>query len=448
MSGARVAFATLGCRLNQVDTQELQTQLEARGYRPVPFEAPADVVIVNSCTVTSRAEFSDRQMIHRAVRRNPAARVVVTGCWAQTDPAAAARVSGVDLVAGNADKRELPDLVTRLLGAPRRGSAEIRVSAIGGVREVSPPPLAGPTPGRSRAFVKAQEGCQHRCAFCIVPRARGASRSRPPAVVLDQVRRLAAAGHRDVTLTGVDLGHYGADLVPRTTLAALLRDVTAVPGLRWVRLSSVLPAYFTPELVEVVTGSAVVAPHLHVPLQSGSDAVLRRMRRPYTTALFRRLVERLAATIPALGLGTDVIVGFPGEDEADFDATLALVEALPLSYVHVFPYSRRAGTEAAERPGHLPARVVSERSRRLRTLAAAKHLDFRRGLVGRRMEVLVLESRDRTTGDLVGLTGNYVEVTFPGGDALMRRIVPVTATAADAGGTRGDLVAFEAPGDE
>jgi len=428
MTGARVALTTLGCRLNQVDGHEMAAALEARGFRAVGPDEPADVVVVNTCTVTARAEVSDRQAIRRAARSHPDAPVVVTGCWAQTDPDAVARLPGVDLVVGNADKTRLADLIAGLLAAPHtRG--ERRVSDIGGVRTLAPAP---PAPGRARAraFVKVQDGCRHRCAFCIVPLARGASRSREPGAVLEQVQRLDEAGHRDVTLTGVDLGAYGRDLTPRTTLAGLVRRVAVVPGLRWVRLSSVLPAYFTPELVEVVTGAPTVAPHLHVPLQSGSDAVLRRMRRPYTATMYRRLVERLAAAIPGLGLGADVIVGFPGETDEDFEATRALIRALPFTYLHVFAYSDRPGTEAATLGARVAPGTVAARSRGLRALAAARNLAFRRGLVGSTLEAVVLETRDPATGALVGLTGPYVEVLLDGSDALLRQVVRVRVTAA------------------
>jgi threonylcarbamoyladenosine tRNA methylthiotransferase MtaB len=439
MAERRVALATLGCRLNQVDSQELQAALEARGLRPVGTDEPADVVVVNTCAVTARAEVSDRQAIHRAARRHPGARVVVTGCWAQTDPEAVARVHGVHLVVGNADKPRLAELVEALLAEAAARPPRRQVSDVAAVRTLGPAPLA-PVSGRSRAFVKVQDGCQHRCAFCIVPLARGPSRSRPPEVALEQVRELVAGGHAEVTLTGVDLGHYGRDLRPPTTLARLLRALIEVPGLRWVRLSSVLPAYFTPELIETVTGSTRVAPHLHIPLQSGSDRVLRRMRRPYTAAMYRSLVERLAERMPGLGLGTDVIVGFPGEGDADFAETRALVAALPFSALHVFAYSDRNGTEAVGLDGHLPSGRVAARSRELRALGRDKSLAFRRDLVGTRQEACVLETRDRRTGALVGLTSNYVELTFPGPDALMRRIVPLRVTGADDGGTRAALL--------
>ena len=433
MTAARtVSFATLGCRLNQVDTRVLQTMLEARGFRTVDFDEPADVVVVNTCTVTARAEFSDRQMIRRAARVSPDATLVVTGCWAQTSPDEVAALSGVDLVVGNADKDRLPDLLERV------GAGKTHVSDIKRAKMSETAPVAR-WHGRSRAFLKIQDGCQHRCAFCVVPLARGASRSLDPKVVLDQARLLVEAGHLEVVLTGVDLGHYGADLVPRTTLAALLRSLVEIPGLRWVRLSSLLPAYFTPELIEIVTGSPVVAPHFHIPLQSGSARVLRLMRRPYDARMYRALVERLVAARPGLGLGADVIAGFPGESEQDFAETEACVEALPFSYLHVFPYSPRKGTEAVGLGDQLDQRTIARRSRALRELGRLKSDGFRRRLVGTSQDVLVLETRERATGALVGLAGNYVEVAFHGPDSLMRTLARVRVTGADAARTLGEL---------
>jgi threonylcarbamoyladenosine tRNA methylthiotransferase MtaB len=435
-----VALATLGCRLNQVESQEIGALLEGRGFRLVDAEARAQVYVINTCTVTGRADFSDRQLIRRIARENPEAYLVVTGCYAQTDPEAAAAIAGVDLVLGNQEKYRLPELLGSLT---KRARPAVAVGDIGAARAVPIAPFARMA-GRSRAFVKIQDGCQHRCAFCIVPAARGRSRSQEPKVVLDQVRTLAAAGHLDVTLTGVDIGHYGRDLYPRTTLAALLRELAEAEGLRWLRLSSVLPSYFTPELVDAVTTLPVMAPHLHLPLQSGSDRVLRLMRRPYHTGMYRALVDRLAAAIPDLGLGADVIVGHPGETEEDFEATMRFVETLPFSSLHVFAYSDRKGTEAARRPDHVPGPVIRERSRRLRRLGVEKSLAFRRGLVGRRREVVVLDARDRRTGLLAGLTGNYVEVLFDGPDALGRRVVPLTITEARADRTLGRLEAIGA----
>ncbi len=430
-----VALSALGCRLNQVESQEIGALLEGHGFRVVAAGQAAQVHVINTCTVTGRADFSDRQLVRRVAREQPGAFLVVTGCYAQTDPEAVAALPGVDLVVGNQEKYRLPELLDSLV---KRARPTVRVGDIGTARAVPIAPFAR-VAGRSRAFVKIQDGCQHRCAFCIVPAARGRSRSQEPKVVLDQVRGLAAAGYLDITLTGVDIGHYGWDLYPRTTLAALLRTLAEVEGLRWLRLSSVLPSYFTPELVEAVTTLPVMAPHLHLPLQSGSDRVLRLMRRPYHTGMYRALVDRLAAAIPGLGLGADVIVGHPGEGPEDFEATLRLVEALPFSSLHVFSYSDRKGTEAARRPDHVPAVAIRERSRRLRELGAEKSLAFRRGLVGGRREAVVLEARDRRTGLLAGLTDNYVEVLFEGPDTLGRRVVPLTITEARADRTHAEI---------
>ena len=441
-----VAFPTLGCRLNQVDSQEMAALMEARGFHAVTAEDAAQIYVVNTCTVTGRADLSDRQLIRRVRREHPEALVVVTGCYAQTDPEAVARIGGVDLVVGNQEKYRLPELLAELLtarGGAAAGPPPVRVAPIRDARAMPVAPFSRVT-GRTRAFLKVQDGCQHRCAFCIVPAARGPSRSQGLDVVVEQAHRLVEAGHGEITLTGVDLGHYGRDLVPRSSLAALLRRVAEVRGLRWLRLSSVLPAYFTPELIAAVTELPVVAPHLHMPLQSGSDRVLRLMRRPYTTRMYRALVERLAGAIPELGLGGDVIVGHPGEGDADFAATLDLVRGLPFAYLHVFAYSDRRGTEAARLPGRVEARTAKERSAALRRLAADKGLEFRRRLLGRTRDVLVLDAPDRATGLRAGLTANYVEVLFAGPEGLGRRFVPVRVTECGRDRTLGDLQAVPA----
>ena len=435
-----VALTTLGCRLNQVESQEMGALLEGRGFRVVPAGSPAQVHVVNTCTVTGRADFSDRQAIRRITRDEPGAFLVVTGCYAQTDPDTVAALPGVDLVVGNQEKYRLPDLLDSLV---KRARPAMAVADIREARSVPVAPVTRMT-GRSRPFVKIQDGCQHRCAFCIVPAARGGSRSQEPKVVLDQVRALAEAGYPDVTLTGVDIGHYGWDLYPRTSLAALVRSLAGVPRLRWLRLSSVLPSYFTDDLVDAVGTLPAVAPHLHLPLQSGSDRVLRLMRRPYHTGMYRALVDRLAAAIPGLGLGADIIVGHPGETDEDFEATLALVGSLPFSYLHVFTYSDRKGTEAARRPGHVPATVIRERSQRLRRLGREKSHAFRSALVGSAREVLVLEARDHQTGLLSGLTSNYVEVLFPGPDGLGRRMATVEIAEVRGERTHGRLVEVRA----
>jgi len=432
-----VAFATLGCKLNQVESQELRAILEDRGYRAVGFDEAAQVYVINTCTVTAKADYSDRQMIRRAIARNPNALIVATGCYAQTDPQAIARIPGVDLIVGHQEKWGLADLLQSL---KKQVAPLVKVGEIREARSLPAVPVIRHSE-RSRAFVKVQDGCQHRCAFCIVPYARGRSRSQDPELVVEQVRQLVASGHREVVLTGVDMGHYGRDRVPPTTLAALLARVAEIPGLRRLRLSSILPAYFSEELIEVVSSSPLICPHLHIPLQSGSDSVLRSMRRPYNTAIYTSLVERLSRAMPDLGLGTDVIAGFPGEREADFEETVRLIEGLPFSYLHVFSYSDRKGTEATRLPDHLPPRVIAQRSKALRALSRAKNLAFRRTLLGRTLELLVLETREKGTGLLTGLTGNYVELSFSGPDSLMGQLANVTITDVQPERTLGELVA-------
>jgi threonylcarbamoyladenosine tRNA methylthiotransferase MtaB len=421
-----VGFATLGCKLNQYDTTEVQALLESEGFRPVPFESPAQVYVINTCTVTARADYSDRQTIRRAVARNPDAVVVVTGCYAQTNPEAVAAIPGVDLVLGTRDRHELPGLLHE---ARKRARPLVRVGDVFAARPDPAIPVRHFAPGYTRAFVKVQDGCQHRCSFCIVPFARGGSRSQALETVVEQVEALVDAGYAEVVLTGVDLGHYGWDLHPRTTLTALVRRLLDVRGLAQLRLSSVLPAYFTDELVELVIGERRVCRHLHVPLQAGADRVLRAMRRPYTVRMYRTLIERLAAAIPDLGLGTDIITGFPGETDAEFGATEALVEALPFTYLHVFSYSDRRGTEATRLAApRVAPEMVRRRTSRLRRLGADKQRGFRGAQLGRELGVLVLEQRARETGSLVGLTDNYLEVAFPGADALMRGFARVRVT--------------------
>ena len=435
-----VAFATLGCKLNQYDTTELQARLEARGLRTVSFEEPAQLYVINTCTVTARADGSGRQAIRRAVARNPDALVVVTGCYAQTSPDQVAAIPGVDAVLGTGDRHALPELLGSLA---KRARPLVRVGDVFAPREAPPVvPLRRFAPGYTRAFVKVQDGCQHRCAFCIVPFARGGSRSQPVALVVEQVEALVGAGYAEVVLTGVDLGHYGWDLAPRGSLAALVRRLLAVPGLRRLRLSSILPAYFSDELIETIAGEPRVCRHLHVPLQSGSDRVLRAMRRPYNRQLYRRLVERLASALPGFGLGTDVITGFPGETAEEFEETAAFLDDLPFSYLHVFSYSDRRGTEAARLSvARVPPEEVRRRTSRLRRLGADKHRAFRRAHVGGDVEVLVLEHRAAETGRLVGLTGDYLEVAFDGPDGLMRGFTRVSVTALDGDRLAGRLTA-------
>ncbi|MFQ5840388.1 MAG: tRNA (N(6)-L-threonylcarbamoyladenosine(37)-C(2))-methylthiotransferase MtaB, partial [Candidatus Methylomirabilales bacterium] len=354
----RIAFTTLGCRLNQFETDLMAGQVRAAGFLPVAFTESADVYVINTCTVTERADAEARRLIRQAVRRNPFALVAVTGCYAQASPERIAAIEGVDLILGNAEKY---DLIRHLrdfgwgdgsAGWGQEGVPAIRVGEVGRQRSFQAAP-APDRPDRSRPFLKVQDGCNFACTFCIIPAVRGPNRSLPPEDAVTEARRLMAAGYSEIVLTGVNLGTYGFDLTPRVSLTDLLkRLLEAADGARF-RLSSLHPHEVTPELIRLMAESPALCRHVHLALQSGGDDILRAMRRSYRSRHFREVVERLAGTVPGVAIGADVIVGFPGETEAAFRNTRDLIATTPVSYAHVFTYSRRSGTSAADMAGQV-----------------------------------------------------------------------------------------------
>jgi threonylcarbamoyladenosine tRNA methylthiotransferase MtaB len=408
----RVSFWTLGCRLNQHDTAAMRGDLARAGYAAVrPGEEP-DVVVVNTCTVTARADQEARQLIRRLAREHPRARLVVTGCYAQRAPAEVAALPGVTRVLGTAER----DRITAELGSP----AGIAVAPARARREL---PEAAPVAfGRTRALLKVQDGCDSFCAYCIVPYVRGRSRSLPIPAALDQARRLLGAGFHELVVTGADLGAYGRDLDGEKGghLPRLVEALLELSGAHRVRLSSIEPHKVDPALVSLLGAQPRLCRHLHLPLQSGSASVLRAMRRPYTPRDYVDLIERIAAR-GTVAIGSDVIVGFPGEEERHFEETLRLIERLPLTYLHVFRYSPRPGTRAAEAPsGALPsAAAARERSERLRSLGVAKQRAFLRDLVGSELDA-VLERPDRT-GVAHAMTDVYAPVRLSGQPAMRGR---------------------------
>ena len=433
----RIAFATVGCRVNQFETDALRGKALAAAYDVVPFEAVADVYVINTCTITSEAAADSRQLTRRAVRRNPAALVVMTGCYAQGAPEAAAAIPGVDLVVGNVEKS---GLLAEIQRARKNGAARLRVGNIGGATRIDGDEYGpGIDPDRTRALLKVQDGCNYACSFCIVPAVRGPNRSQSPAAVLAAIRRLHAVGFPEVVLTGIHLGTYGRDLTPRTTLVALCEAIAALPEGPRVRLSSLDPHEVTPELIRLLGSASRFCRHLHLPFQSGDEDVLRRMRRGHGAAEFRTLVERLAADVPGIAVTGDVIVGFPGEDDAAFRRTVELLEGLPLAGLHVFGYSPRPGTAAADFPHRVPKKVKRERSRALRALAGRKALAFRRQAVGSVLDTVVLRQGE-APDFLEGLTDNYLRVWFPGEAALQGTVVRVRADQATGRGVVGTLV--------
>jgi threonylcarbamoyladenosine tRNA methylthiotransferase MtaB len=416
-----VAIATLGCKVNAYDGATIADRLRAAGCEIVSADAPADVVVVNSCTVTDAADAESRRLARRARRANPAARVILTGCYAQTQPAAAAALEAVDHVIG---LNRLDALVAAVTGA---GTAPPRV-VVGESRRARGVATFGARTfeGQTRAFLKVQEGCDLFCTFCIIPMARGRSRSLAPRDVLAEVEALARAGFQEVVLTGVHLGGYGEDLVPRVDLAGLVAAIAARALVPRLRLSSIDPHEVSEPLLRVMASAPSVCPHLHVPLQSADDGVLARMRRRYDAALARDRLAMIRDLLPDAAIGTDLIAGFPGEDDAAFERTLAFVEASPLSYLHVFPYSVRTGTTAAKLDGRVPRGTVVARARRLRSAGERLRRSFARRFDGGAAEVLVETTRDPRGGHLRGYTRNYLRARLEGPDAWRGRRLPVT----------------------
>ncbi|MCM2265215.1 MAG: tRNA (N(6)-L-threonylcarbamoyladenosine(37)-C(2))-methylthiotransferase MtaB [Desulfuromonadales bacterium] len=425
-----VAFATLGCKTNQFESAAMREQLEIAGYRVVPFAQGADLVVVNTCTVTAATDAQSRNLVRRARRLNPACRVVVTGCYAQIDPQALADLPGVSLVIGNEEKRGL-------LGH-LQDSAENRI-AVADIRTETTahiPVLASHTE-RSRAFVQVQNGCDAFCSYCIIPHARGPSRSAPPAQVVAQLQQLVAQHVPEIVLTGIHVGNYGLDLQPRSSLLEMLQRIEWETSVHRLRLGSIEPTEIDDALIGHLGASKVICPHLHIPLQAGDDAVLKRMRRPYGREDFRDLVGRIVTAVPDAAIGLDVIVGFPGETEDEFENTVRLIEELPVTHLHVFPFSKRPGTAAATMPGHLPGDVKKARAERLRLLGENKLAEFAARFVGRELEVAV--EGGGKGGQLKGLTRNYLEVRFAGGPELVGRCAMVRVVAVEGSFLIGEL---------
>jgi threonylcarbamoyladenosine tRNA methylthiotransferase MtaB len=427
----RIAITTLGCKINQYDSAVIQSRLE-ENHSFVPFEEPADCYIINTCTVTDRADWEARQLVRRAKRLSPGAKVLVTGCYAQVNPAEVAAVPGVDYVVG---LNRLDDLL-QFVALPKDRDVRIAVSDVKRQRGV--PVLGTRTlPGHTRAFLKIQEGCNYSCTYCIIPTARGLSRSVTPREVLEQVRMLADAGYREIVLTGIHLGGYGQDLIPKVDLTALLEMISQSRLIPRVRLSSLDPREVPDRLVDLMAKSDVICPHLHVCAQAGDDEILKRMRRNYDGAYYRELLMKVRERLPDAALGSDIIVGFPGETDGAFDRSLEFFAALPLTYFHVFPYSSRRGTVAASLPDHVGSEVKKTRARRMRELGAMKKRDFCVRFRGQKLSVLIEEKIDRTTGLRRGFSRNYLPVLVPAGGTLVNREIEVEVEGFERGWLRG-----------
>lgn len=410
----RVAVTTLGCKTNQFESAAMIQQLENSGYRIVPFGESADIYIINSCTVTARTDSETRRLIRRARRVNPAARIVATGCYAQVAPGELEQMPELDGVLGNLEKQDIAALLE---------STDNLVSDISADRQAVPLELTS-FAEHTRAFLQVQNGCNSFCSYCIVPYARGRSRSVLPDDVLAGVRNLAANGYREIVLTGIHLGAYGLDLASPTSLTGLITGIEAGRLVQRLRIGSIEPNEVDDDLLALMAGSKSICPHLHLPLQSGSDSVLERMGRHYSATYFRELIAKVAKVLPDAFIGVDVIAGFPGETEAEFAETVNLLEYLPVADLHVFPYSSRPGTKATGMAGQLPPQLIKERAARLRAVAEQKKREFLRRQAGRTLEVLV-QGFNKNTSICNGLSRNYVAVTFAGESELVNREVPV-----------------------
>jgi len=424
-----IAITTLGCKINQFESAAMTQALEKDGFSIVPFSGPADIYLINSCTVTAKTDAESRRLIRRATRLNPEARVVVTGCYAQMAGAELLATPGVNLILGNSEKRDIVGFLREMGDQPRAVVADISLQKSG-----ESAPLES-FAEHTRAFLQVQNGCDARCAYCIVPFARGASRSVAPEEALDAMTSFSAKGFKEIVLTGIHLGGYGLDLNPPTDLLGLLQRAEGLAAVNRLRIGSVEPTEVSAELISFLAGSQMVCPHLHLPLQSGSDGVLSRMNRGYSTELYRGVVQALVQAVPDICLGTDLIAGFPGETDQEFAETYRFIEELPLAYLHVFPFSPRPGTPAATMTPQLHSRVVKERAEALRLLSEQKKNAYAAGFVGRELRVLV----QRDAGGRKGLSRNYLPVLIEGSEGLFNSEVNVLITEARGGELVGRL---------
>jgi len=404
----RFFVQSFGCRATQAEGAILEQELRRRGLEAAADGRSADLIVVNTCTVTAAADEDARHWIRRLHRQNPEGHILVTGCYAQRAPRELAALPGVRWVVGNSHKSEISNIIGQTALQPAASSlqpalAQIITGDILAHTELRAAAAYAAGAERTRPNVKVQDGCNSRCSFCIIPAVRGRSRSLPLDAVMAQAEQLHAAGYREIVLSGINLGRWGRDLRPRRAFTAMLGALLERTAIERIRISSVEPLDWTDELLELAAGSQRIARHVHAPLESGSDAVLRRMRRRYRAAQYAERIQRAADLLPNAAFGADVMAGFPGETDQEFRETLALVERLPFTYLHVFTYSRREGTPADAMPGQVNGGVARQRNRVLRELAARKNLEFRRRQVGQRLSVITLH-------DGAALSDNYLKV--------------------------------------
>ncbi|WP_027338650.1 tRNA (N(6)-L-threonylcarbamoyladenosine(37)-C(2))-methylthiotransferase MtaB [Halonatronum saccharophilum] len=416
----RVAFYTLGCKVNQYDTEAMMKEFEEAGYKILDFEEESDIYIINTCTVTGQGASKSRKITRRAKRRNPEALVGVVGCYPQVDAQEVLDMEEVDFALGTKGRKKIVEYAQQAMSAKDQLNFVQEMGEEDIFEEVS----IEESKDRTRATVKIQEGCEQFCSYCIIPYARGNLRSRGVEDVRAEVARLAQGGFKEIVLTGIHLGQYGADKKD-LDLAKLLKVILPIEGIERIRLSSIEGTEVNDDLIDLISQSDKLCRHLHLPLQSGSDKILKAMNRPYNIKEFKDMVYKIRDKVPDIAITTDVIVGFPGESDKDFEDTYKVLEELKFSDGHIFKYSKRKGTPAASYSNQVHSEVKKDRSRRLRSLVDSLAKDYKESFIGKEVEVLLELERDRKSNLLTGLTDNYLRVFVDGEDELKGELVKV-----------------------
>lgn len=434
---AKIAFYTLGCKVNQADTASMENLFLRSGHQLVSFDGEADVYIINTCVVTNTGQRKSRQTIHRAIRKNPNALIVVTGCYPQTAAEEVKAIAGVDMIIGNQDRAQIVQLVEERLAHRQTDTLDAvhKLTASTAFEEMA----AGDITDKTRAFLKIQEGCNQFCTYCIIPYARGPLRSRSLESIRTETQRLISAGFKEIVLIGIHLGCYGKENPNGPTLYDAVKTVLDVPGVQRLRLGSLESVEVEPRLLTLMQEDARFCRHLHLPLQSGCDKTLQAMHRPYTTAKFKTLLADIKNRVPDIAITTDVIAGFPGETEADFETTCKFAESCGFSKMHIFPFSARKGTPAEKFAGAVTEAVKKERADILGRIDETMHKTFLQAMVGQKAEVLF----EQPAGEdyFEGLTGNYQRVFVKsGGRNLSGEILPVKITAFDGEKLLGEII--------
>lgn len=419
-----ISFYTLGCKVNQSDTASMEKLFREAGYEIVPFGEASDICLINTCVVTNMGQGKSRRMIRRTIKRDPKPLIVVTGCYPQTAPEEVAALEGVDLLVGNRDRARIVELVEERLG--ERDAAPVNDVLDLPVGSEFEDLAASVDDSRDRAFLKIQEGCDQYCSYCIIPYARGHLRSRPLSSIRREVEHFTEEGYKEVVLLGIHLGCYGKETANGERLSDAVSAALSVPALCRLRLGSLESVEVQPELLRLMQEDPRFCCHLHLPLQSGCDKILKAMNRPYDTARFKELIDRIRAAVPDVAITTDIIVGFPGETEADFAQTLTFAEACGFAKIHIFPYSKRKGTPAAERKDQLSNKEKEDRVHRLEAVDRKGNEIFRKTLIGRQYPVL-WEQIGRK-GLWEGLTPNYVRVYLKSEEDLTGTLTTVAVT--------------------